>query len=127
MTQQSPIELALAAHGRPRDPDDTRSSQQIADAKALAATGLFSIQNIVDITGLPRYYAYSLIEKHDKSGGRLNPETLSIIYDLWYERQHRQPIDRGKVKLVVGQGTSQHMLAKLTGIPQASISGWLVA
>lgn len=123
MTARTPLEQALTAYTRHRT-DDRRAQVHVDDAITLAQTGIFSIRNIIAITGLPENFANDLIEKHDKVGGRLNPETLTLMQDLWMERAQRLPIDRTKVSTVLNLGTSQSMLSKLTGIPQQTISAW---
>jgi hypothetical protein len=124
MTAITPLEQALVAWRRPKDPHDRRAQIHVDDAVALAETDVFSVRNIVAITDLPQTFAYELLHKHNKIGGRLNPETLPLIYDIWLERARGPGDPKAWVRTVLKLGTSQLMLAKLTGIPQASISEW---
>jgi len=125
MNAKTPLEIAIVAYRRPRDPDNRRSEAQIRDAHALAETGVFSKNNIVDITGLPYNFTFGLIEKHDVTGGRLNPETLWPMRTLARQWKQGKEVDRKIIREILAADTSQSTLAKLTGIPQQSISYWM--
>ena len=115
-----PLDLALAAWYRP-----TTAAREVRadDARALLATGLFSKLQVAGITRLPRVYVLGLAEKEARTGGALNPNTLPMLRDL------RDAFDRGErperlAALIYEQGTRQHMIHALTGIPMTTLFRW---
>lgn len=123
MTATAPIEQALVAWRRVRDENDRQP--QVDDAIALGETGVFSNRNISHITGLSPEFVAELTRKKDKSGGRLNPEALPYIYDLYLAKLRSGVVDWSKVLVTLDQGVSVRVLAKLTGIPYSSIYNWV--
>lgn len=122
MIAQTPLQQALVAWTRVRTDD---RQPQVDDAVALAETGVFSTRQIILITGLPEKLTYDLVGKTNKEGGRFNPEALPQIYDIWQQRARTEAVDKKLVRLIVGQGVSPRMLAKLTGLAPSTIYTWL--
>ena len=62
-----------------------------------------------------------MIDKGSKTGGNLNVGTLEILRNVLYSRANGET-DYKLIKEAIGQGTSQGMISKLTGVSQSSIS-----
>ena len=62
-----------------------------------------------------------MIDKGSKTGGNLNVGTLEILRNVLYSRANGET-DYKLIKQAIGQGTSQGMISKLTGVSQSSIS-----
>lgn len=78
---------------------------------------VFSARMMEKVTELPMPVVLNAMDKRTKTGGRLNPETLETIRDL---RDHG--FNKADVIWVLEKGTSQNLLARLTGISQSKIS-----
>lgn len=127
-TPTTPLEQALNAWNATQNGRDEveRHQIQLDRAYELADWGIFSNWNIANITGLNIESVAAITGKKDKTGGRLNPESLSLILDLWIEhnRHHRRrdyAIDRRTLVAAVNLGTSCAMIAKLTGIGRSRL------
>jgi hypothetical protein len=95
----------------------------IAGVRRLATYGVFSNRQIGAIIngrmGLPAIGEITM--KSDKSGGNLNPGSLDLLLSVLYNRA----VLKSEIELIaqaVDQGTSHHMISKLTGIDRSSIS-----
>lgn len=91
--------------------------------KELASHKLFSsrqisaiVNNVIDHSSIAK-----LIRKEDKTGGNLNVGTLEILRNVLYSRANNQT-DYELIAKAFEEGTSQGMIAKLTGVSQSSIS-----
>lgn len=62
-----------------------------------------------------------MIGKTNRTGGNLNVGTLEILRNVLYSRANEWT-DYALIAEAVGMGTSQGMVAKLTGINQGTIS-----
>lgn len=62
-----------------------------------------------------------MIGKNNKTGGNLNVGTLEILRNVLYSRADGFT-DFALISEAIGQGTSQGMISKLTGVSQSSIS-----
>jgi hypothetical protein len=91
--------------------------------KLLGEYKVFSSRQISAIVnGLVAHATISnLIDKKDKTGGKLNPGTLEILRNALYTRATK-PTDYKLIEEAISMGTSQGMISKLTGINQSSIS-----
>lgn len=78
---------------------------------------VFSARMMEKVTELPFQVVMNAMDKRTKTGGRLNPETLETIRDL---RDHG--FNKADVIWVLKKGTSQNLLARLTGLSQSQIS-----
>ncbi|MDF2915883.1 MAG: hypothetical protein K0S70_100 [Microbacterium sp.] len=128
MIALTPLEQALVAFSRDRDPDAPGDRQgRVDDAVALAETETFSVQHIILITGLPKTFAYELLAGKNprKEGGSLNVEHLPLINDVAIDWRRHRSADRRVVATIVDGGTSPRMLAKLTGIHYNTIYAWM--
>jgi hypothetical protein len=104
--------------------DSMSHDRRCEAAIALSGYGLFSRNHIEAITGLTEHYVKRLIEKPEKTGGRFNAGYLSLMYDFVLEYEEQDIINSSLLKNILDNGTSQGFLAKLSGIPQQSISRW---
>lgn len=128
MIALTPLEQALVAFTRHRDPIPALDRQQRADdAVMLAETEVFSIRQIISITGLPSTFAYELLagKNERKEGGRLNPDTLQQISEIAAAWKRYHAADKKVVKAVVDAGTSPRMIHQLTGIHYNTIYAWV--
>lgn len=128
MIALTPLEQALVAYTKHRDPNDPLDRQTRADdAVALAELGVFSTPHIIAITGLPKTFAYELLagKNPDKRGGSLNVEHLSLINDVAIMWARSGVADHRLVHMIITGGTSARMLSKLTGIHFNTIYRWV--
>jgi hypothetical protein len=127
MSRTKALEQALAAwnnNQRPKRSDLEVKDVATVDAIGLGQAGMFSNRHIAAITGLSVDLVCDIVKKSDKTGGRFNPESLPLIFDLWLEY-----VDGGTnpqlISTIVNSGTSVGFLARLTDIPATSLSRWL--
>lgn len=85
--------------------------------------GIFSARQISAIVRnkLSHQTVAKICAKKDRTGGRLNIESLEDIRECFYARTKKHT-DYSLVRNIIKRGTSQGMLAKLSGINQARIS-----
>lgn len=114
----SPLERALVAR-RAYGPHE-RDEQRVAVAD-LGATGIFSNRVIGRIVGLDAESVCEITGKTDKTGGRLNPESLPMLYDAWLLWQRDSVIDIANIRIAFKLGTSWGMIAKLVGLPKSTV------
>lgn len=95
----------------------------VAQLKSVSRHGIFSARQLAAIANgrVSHHTITRMIEKKDKTGGNLNAGTLDILRNLLYSRANGST-DYKLVADAVSRGTSQGMVAKLTGIPQGTIS-----
>jgi hypothetical protein len=99
-----------------------RDAMEIA-IKDLASHRLFSSRQISAIVNgaVDHGSIAKLIKKEDKTGGNLNVGTLEILRNVLYSRANNQT-DYTLISKALEEGTSQGMIARLTGVSQSSIS-----
>lgn len=119
MIAMTPVEQALVAWTRVKDPDNRQP--QVDDAVALGETGSFSNRHIAHITGLDPNFVNQLTGKTDKTGGRFNPEALPMLNDIRLQWVRARTVDSALVRLVVKIGVSAGMVSKLTGVSRSAI------
>jgi hypothetical protein len=91
--------------------------------KRLGSFEVFSNRQIQAITaGRVSHQAVARITgKSDRSGGSLNPGSLELLRSVLYRRAESES-DFDLISQAVQLGTSQHMISKLTGVSQSTIS-----
>lgn len=107
-----------------RDNIDLLNRAEIEEAiQRLGAFDVFSNRQIRAITaGKVSHQAVARItNKSDRSGGNLNPGSLELLRSVLYRRADSES-DFDLIAQAVEQGTSQHMISKLTGVSQSTIS-----
>lgn len=107
-----------------RDHVDTIEKAQLLEVVAtLGSYGVFSSRQISAITNgkLSPASVSGIISKTDKTGGNLNPGTLEILRAILYSRADKRT-DKRLIKAALGEGNSQGMIAKLTGVSQSFVS-----
>lgn len=107
-----------------RDHVDTISRAELVEAVvSLGAYGVFSGRQISAITNgkISPSAASNIVNKGDRTGGNLNPGTLEILRAILYSRADKRT-DKRLIKAALGEGNSQGMIAKLTGVSQSLIS-----
>jgi hypothetical protein len=114
------LEQALEAWYRPSTAD---RQVRLDDATALLEWGVFSKLQVAAITRLPRLTVLGLGEKHAKTGGTFNPETLPMLRDL-RDRYRQGERPARLAALIYEQGTKQQMIHALTGIPMTTLFRW---
>lgn len=123
-SQEMRIAQALNEAIHLRDNVDQLSQDEImSQLRSLSRHNIFSARQLAAIAnGKVSHHAITkIIEKKDKTGGNLNAGTLDILRNLLYSRANGST-DYRLVADAVSRGTSQGMVAKLTGIPQGTIS-----
>jgi hypothetical protein len=107
-----------------RDNAEKISSDLLAlRIQEIAEYDLFSNRQISVIIGglLSHSTIGKFVKKEDKSGGRLNPKSLEDISLALFSKA-RGRIDYSAIERALEAGTSQGMIAKLSGISQSTIS-----
>jgi transposase len=91
--------------------------------KDLGKYELFSARQLSAICNgaISHHLITKLIGKTDRTGGNLNVGTLDILRSILLNRAS-SGTDYALISDAVGMGTSQGMVAKLTGVSQGSIS-----
>lgn len=89
----------------------------------LGSLGVFSSRQLSAIVNglVPHTTISKMIDKNDKTGGKLNVGTLDILRTILINRAD-STTDFRLIIEAVGQGTSQGMVSKLTGVNQSTIS-----
>jgi hypothetical protein len=95
----------------------------VKEVESLASYEMFSSRQISAIINgrLSPASISGIIGKTDKTGGNLNPGTLEILRAILYSRADKRT-DRRLIKAALGDGNSQGMIAKLTGVSQSLVS-----
>lgn len=107
-----------------RDHTETITREELVDAVMLLGSyGVFSSRQISAISNgkLSPAAVSGIVGKSDKTGGNLNPGTLEILRGILYSRADKRT-DKRLIKTALGEGNSQGMIAKLTGVSQSLIS-----
>ena len=89
----------------------------------LGSLGVFSSRQLSAIVNglVPHTTISKMIDKNDKTGGKLNVGTLDILRTILISRAD-STTDFRLILEAVGNGTSQGMVSKLTGVNQSTIS-----
>ena len=95
----------------------------VGSVQKLGSYNLFSSRQISAITNgkLSPAAVSGIIDKSDKTGGNLNPGTLEILRGILYSRADKRT-DKRLIKTALGEGNSQGMISKLTGVSQSFVS-----
>lgn len=107
-----------------RDNVEQISIEEIRESiQRIAEYGVFSNRQLQAISnGKVSHQAIAKITgKTDKSGGNLNPGTLELLRRVLLSRA-TSASDFEMIAEAIDQGTSQRMVAKLTGVSQSMIS-----
>lgn len=105
------------------------NSQDIGNDKLLNAIedlhqyGLFSSRQLSLLVNkrISHQKITSYLDKRVRTGGKLDPNTLEDIKEC-FEARRSKSVDFRIVKRILNRGTSQNMIAVLTGINQSTIS-----
>lgn len=121
MTENKKMAVILAELAyRARDAESKEQTQ--ARALALAELEVFSVAQIIQITGVARDWAYRNIHRGERTGGRLNPACLATLLDI-------ESLDSRNTKIVATSalmgGTSPKTLARLTHLRERTMKRWL--
>lgn len=107
-----------------RDHAETIPKEELFEAVSLLGSyEVFSSRQISAITNgrLSPAAVSGIVGKSDKTGGNLNPGTLEILRGILYSRADKRT-DKRLIKAALGEGNSQGMIAKLTGVSQSLVS-----
>lgn len=119
---QHPLEVALAIQNKAKG---ANKEVRMALATDLGELQIFSNRTIGLILDLDYQSVKASTHKTDKTGGRFNPEALSLIYDLWSEYTQQGVRNKQLASTIVKLGISPDYLSKLTGIPATTIRRWV--
>lgn len=89
-------------------------------ARRLGQHGVFSLNQIAAILGTSTSVIHEEVTKTDRTGGRLNPDTLGLIRDLLEQERIGQPYGFFAAE-ILRAGTSPLVLERLTGIPALTL------
>lgn len=104
--------------------DQYDKQQRFDAAVALGEWKVFSLRQIARITGLAHTTVAQLVKgKTEKTGGKFDPEALSLLVELSKRRHRSEPLEPADVRaaLNAGAGTSPYMAARLTDIPRTHL------
>jgi transposase len=107
-----------------RDNVDNMSYQETLEAvKSIVRHQVFSSRQISAIANgkISHSTVSRVAHKSNKTGGNLNVGTLDILRNILYNRANGST-DYNLIASAVGEGTSQNMVSKITGVSQSSIS-----
>lgn len=119
VARADPLDAAAEAFRRRYKADADR----LAVCVALAEFGVFSNRHLEAITGLGWYRVSQITKKRDHSGGRLAVHTLPLMQRLradWAEGHRNGDL----LRVILAEGTSQGMVAKLCGIHIKTVERW---
>lgn len=126
ITREREMEIAMALNKAIwlRDKVETLDKDEIANhVKDIGQHKVFSSRQLSAITGGALHHSVvsKLIGKTDRTGGNLNVGTLDILKHILLSRA-TDGTDFHLIANALSMGTSQGMVAKLTGVSQSSIS-----
>lgn len=107
-----------------RDKTSTLTKEQlIIHIKELSTYKVFSSRQLSAIVNGEIHHSTisKIIGKTDRTGGNLNVGTLDILRHILFTRAD-DGTDYQLIANAISMGTSQGMVAKLTGVPQGTIS-----
>lgn len=84
--------------------------------ETLASHKLWSLTQIVAISGVPMHDVRRIASKKSHTGGRFNPATLQLILEL-FDLTSLERTNDNLVARIVQEGTSVGMLARIIGAP----------
>jgi len=114
------VNHALTVHA---DHADWGREKLVNEARALAEWGVFSNTHIAAFTGLRIGIVNGITDKSDHTGGTLRPEALSKVIEVIRMSVQSERTPSVAVS-ALRSGVSSIMLARLTGLPQTTISRW---
>jgi hypothetical protein len=120
MIAMTPLEQATVAWSRSEPDEILRRQIRFDDARSLGEYHVFSNRNIALIVGLDPAVVGKITGKTDRTGGKLNPETLPLLLDAAKAWAYDRTILVSNLTAVVKLGTSWGMACRLTGIPRSS-------
>lgn len=92
------------------------TDELIEKAKALNDWGVFSKRNIIQITRLPSWIVHREVSKSNRTGGRLDPDALPMIFD--FSNSHDTELFK---KILDETDTSFRFLCRLAGVPLSTM------
>jgi predicted transcriptional regulator len=107
-----------------RDNHHSMEIEQIeSSVKKLAESGFMSARQISRICGnrISHSKITNIIDKRTKIGGKVNPVHLEDLRKIIFAKSEEN-VDYKIVKGLVSNGTSQAMVARITGLAQSTIS-----
>ena len=91
-------------------------------AVSLSEYGIFSRRGIASLTGLTMREVASVVNKTDRTGGKIVPDALGDVIAL-RDLRERGEMDVFLARRVLGQ-MSAAFVSRLTGIPAATLTRW---
>ncbi|GAB2699354.1 hypothetical protein BKA24_001790 [Microbacterium marinum] len=88
--------------------------------RELAAQNLWSLTNIVAISGVKMHEVRQIVTKTDRTGGRFNAATLDLILEE-FELRAVGKLNDVLTARIVELGTSAGTLAKILGVTVATV------
>lgn len=116
------LETALAVQAQCNAMDVEDKEARLEKAVELGELGAFSNRAISKIVGVSSVTIDKHRAKSDRSGGRFDPDSLSLIYDLWSEYANGgQPT---RLTATVLGLNSALLVSRLTGVPTTTLKRW---
>ncbi|UOE45909.1 hypothetical protein [Agromyces larvae] len=104
--------------------DELNAEEKTDAARSLGKRGVWSIRQIAGIVGLPAWtVAREVQAKADRTGGKFSPESLQHLVAA-LSTPHREAMWAAVLRAEAA-GTGVAMLARLTGLPLATVK-WRV-
>lgn len=94
---------------------EKRPYVQAHEARMLIG-GPFSLEQLTNITGVPRSKLAASYRDNERPGGKLNPDSLRDLAQLRYLRDIGANLNAQIIDRILDKGTSIHVLARFTGV-----------
>ncbi len=102
--------------------DDYSREERINNAIALHEWGVFAKRQIAEIVGLNRELVRRLLHKPERTGRRLNVETIPLLLAIKFSDKEEWP---DLLRIAIDRGTSVGMCALLLDVSESAIK-WLI-
>ncbi|MDF2990246.1 MAG: hypothetical protein K0S37_760 [Microbacterium sp.] len=118
--QRDNLEAVKQALNIYRHADKLDPAWRLNAVTTLGKHGLWSLTQIVAISGVPMHDVRRTISKSDHTGGRFNPDTLSLLVEE-FELRSSGGLNDALTARIIQEGTSLGMTAKLLGVTPGTI------
>lgn len=118
-TTEALAEAGRLYNGSPRMNNKERYSAVVH----LALHGVFSVGQLAQICGVSRATVNEWVDAQFRGPtGKFNPRTIDTLLQLRLDRLAKAPVNQFLLRMVLDNGNSQAVVARLTGLSQSTIS-----
>lgn len=98
--------------------------QKVDEVISMHEWQVFSNRHLATLTGLRPAFVNELTGKTDRTGGTMNPKRLGTVAEVIVARGNGEDV-KERVRELSADGFSGTMIARLTGIPGATVARWV--